>query len=421
MSIKSISNDNIFIIWSVSLIPLSLIVSPAINTILIVLLFFGTFFHLKKEKTRVKLLIILKNKSLLVIFSFYVLYLLLIPLGLLYSINIEEGLSLLRKRFPLYVLPIILMSSSEKVYRKSLFLFVCSVLLSCLYTNIHVFMSIISQGENFKLFFTKYLRFTYQEYMFYGIHPPYFGMFINISLVLVYFFKNQNLIKKLYYPIIIFLIINLYLVSSQMSLIAFFVLCTFLVFGKMKRLIGIKYTYLIFLILFSLFAYFLINGKKITNDLIQDLEIENSSHFLKRINHFYNKGDLTRLRNWESGIKTINEFFFFGAGTGDAIDEMLKYRHKKSWIYTEKANSHNQYIEELARFGIVGGLFFIGSIIFLMVYLYKKKQLMFFTIMMVISLAMITESMINRHLGIVAFGFFGSISFFNLINKSEVN
>ncbi|WP_299533709.1 O-antigen ligase [Ulvibacterium sp.] len=387
----------------IGLIPISLLLSPAFNSLLLAITLVFTLLHHKyligwttvKESAKIRLFIIIT-----------LLYFLFHLIGLLYTENLYEGISIIRIRIGFFVVLLILVPNAKMLdFQNIMKLFLFGVLMSCLFVNINAIHQIIVSNGSLSDFFNHYIRFEYEKLMLYPIHPPYFGIYINLGLVMAYYLRQKKVIKRraLFYAVIMLLLVNLWLIASKMALLIFLILASTIVLHLLFRLLSLKAFFSMMLTLAVLMGYTLFNYNTILNKTIDLFQIENKDNIIGRFNNLNKFGDLTRRRNWESGLKAFHNNFWFGAGTGDAVDEMLKYRHEKSWIYQAKVNVHNQYIEEAVKFGVFGFLSFLICIVILGILAFKRKWTLFFYIVIILSMS--TESVLNRHVGSVVLGF----------------
>jgi len=97
----------------------------------------------------------------------------------------------------------------------------------------------------------------------------------------------------------------------------------------------------------------------------------------------------------------------FGVGLGDNRDELIKEYYIINFRagIKEKFNCHNQYMEEFTKQGVVGGIFFISLIFFLLKKGLKTKRHFFYTALYV-SLVCLVESYFYRHHGVMFAAFF---------------
>jgi O-antigen ligase len=138
---------------------------------------------------------------------------------------------------------------------------------------------------------------------------------------------------------------------------------------------------------------------------------------LYRISRVFNEGDPTRIENWKSSISVIQENYLMGTGVGDEIDELQKKRNPETYVYQEKLNTHNQFLAEFVRTGIIG----IILLIYMLIYMFRKSYKNPISIMFVIfmTVCFFTENIIDRQRGIVFFLLISELLFLETKYKSN--
>jgi len=119
---------------------------------------------------------------------------------------------------------------------------------------------------------------------------------------------------------------------------------------------------------------------------------------------------LERVEMWKHSLMIIKEHPLFGVGTGD-LKDAFKQAYKKSHSPLKDAkgglmSSHNQYLNILVRFGIVGLLYFIFAISYP---LYKRKKQIdfpFLAFIFIALLSMFTDDSLKNQAGLTFFTFF---------------
>ncbi|MCC1483487.1 O-antigen ligase family protein [Winogradskyella immobilis] len=405
-----VSNDEYWFNVLFALVPTSLLFSPAASSILLFVLVFWSiinFFFLEKLPLELPL-------GYKVLFCFYFLFLILHITSLFYTEDISRAFSLLRKRVPLLLIPVIFYMNFKYIDFKTLLkTYVYVVLAAAIFTIFNSFYSIYLNNESLETFFTYYLRYFYISFMPYEMHPSYFGILLCSSLAVLL----NNTVKSITLSVLfcVILVFNIYLISSQMITFICIMLFLFFILKKAKEFFN-KVLYKSFLILLLILSLILVfNGKFVTKAIVNIFEIHNNSNIFYRASHFFEQGDITRRKNWESAYNVINDNLIFGVGIGDGINEMQKFREKRTWIYTARLNAHNQFLEELVHFGIIGFVCFI-SLLFIVFYL-SKEDLFHLSIFFILFCIMFTESILNRQVGVIVFSFLMSFLVFNNLNK----
>jgi len=116
-----------------------------------------------------------------------------------------------------------------------------------------------------------------------------------------------------------------------------------------------------------------------------------------------------RIMAWDAALVIIKENFWWGVGTGDVKDELIKEYDSKGCvgIAKKKLNSHNQFLNTHVTIGIFGVLFLFLSLFMNGV---KKKNDHFYKwrrgIIVILFLALLPEAMLETQAGIIPYALF---------------
>lgn len=115
-----------------------------------------------------------------------------------------------------------------------------------------------------------------------------------------------------------------------------------------------------------------------------------------------------RIQKWLNTLELISEQPLLGTGTGDMQDELQKVYKKNKFdiAYNYEFNPHNQYLQTWATFGLIGLFFLFGIIAVSFKYSLSSGNLLYEILVLILALSMITESLLERHKGVVFFSFF---------------
>ena len=244
---------------------------------------------------------------------------------------------------------------------------------------------------------------------FSGLHPVYYGLFSSVaSLWLVFYFKDIHKKYQFLMAILLFVMLILnFILAAKMPLFIFVIGLLWIVYKKVpdkKRLVMYYFFGLIALVGIAIIipslrvriveavAYF--NKPEINNTVLERYVIFQSSKFM------------------------FMEHFFTGVGARNAQDA-LDYGYYWSRFgkgFENHFNSHNQYL----TLGLCYGIGILLLFLFLLVTLFKKLWHHAFGIIFCIStvLIMLTESILERQMGIYYFLFFGLLFLFPIIIKN---
>ncbi len=110
----------------------------------------------------------------------------------------------------------------------------------------------------------------------------------------------------------------------------------------------------------------------------------------------------TRLVSWGTSWDIMNNNVI-GVGAGDVKDQLIASYGDRGEYYVQekKYNSHNQFLEVGVASGWMGFLFLTFMMLYLMFRAYHMKDWLMFSIVFVIFLNLLTESMFERQSGTV--------------------
>lgn len=228
-----------------------------------------------------------------------------------------------------------------------------------------------------------------------GIHPPYLGTMVAVLIIWLF-------VEKPKYHKILQLVLLLFL----FQLLARNAVVYLLLLGAVYCVVNRKYNYILLFISFSILAYVLIQNhpsgylkSKIDSVLVID----------KPQNRF------VRL---EASWSTFLEYPLLGSGKHKSQE---RRRYYYGLMDDQKAleqdlNAHNQYMEYLSTYGIFGFATFMVVLIYYLLLLLKTRDFqMFLLIFGAFLFAFLTESMLERSMGIKFFSFVMAIIIFNRI------
>lgn len=314
-------------------------------------------------------------------------------LGLLYTQDMGQGLKNIQKQLPFLFFPLFFSTVPISKEIRDLFLkyFSFGVVLSALFALIKAFyFKLNNLGDYF--YYTEFSKLLDK-------HTTYFALFCVIAIF--YFIKiiySHSWKKSLLEVMSLFFLLGmLYMLSSRISIVALLLGGIILGLGWAKNK---KIKFLIVTIV-GLGAVIFFN----------------SPNFQKRFNAKSPENQeisdyQTRKTHWVSALQTIQQNgVLFGAGTGDGhldlYDMYLNNGFKTGYKY--KYNAHNQFLET----GLYYGLFGLSFLLIILFTVYSKtiKKKDYFTLAIIVSVTifMCTESILERHSGIVILSFFTSL------------
>jgi hypothetical protein len=329
--------------------------------------------------------------------------------GLFITDDLTGGLELVARKLPIIIIPITfsLLSFSLKELENTLKLFSVGALISVV-VNIITILVLYYLGITNEFSYSSFTQVS-------SIHTTYYGVMLVIAVfVIVLRFEIRGWI------------------GFFLWLISIFVLSTGLVINGAK------------IVMLPLFIALLLTGYKaylfrkktmvfILSVVVMGLILViNSTAFQHRIGSVkmamndnemaYSGGDglgelfgseiALKVEGWKSNVKVLHGVsFIIGNGTNGGVSLRNDGYTKDGLSAFKKSNynSHSMYVETLYQYGVFGLAIFISSIIIILFWVIRTKDLTLVAIWFTIILAMVTESFLERQLGVMIYGLFGAM------------
>lgn len=327
-------------------------------------------------------------------------------IGTTYSQNLSEALFDLEKHLPLLLFPIIfstiIVTERQRTYLCITFLTtVIIAMLYCLGWEAFAHYKVYGRlyPANFDYFRLSELTQITQ------LEPPYFGMYIGLALLIL-----SNLFKRRMISIHVFLSLSLFSgifllfsgarTATIASIIALFVFWT--VQKRFKIVLILTLTMVVIAII--VFYDSVLRGRF------------KEAVTLRNPNEAKTYSSLSlRLDKWNSAFSVIKRNLFFGVGTGDHQAALNKsYLENNVYeAYDKKYNAHNQYLEITVALGLVGLFCLLSTLAVGLYHSFARKDWIYFSFILLFSVCILTESMLERQKGVVFFSFFNSFLAFS--------
>jgi len=305
--------------------------------------------------------------------------------------------------FPVVLLPFTLFSSEQ--IRK---LFI-SFVMGCLAAVIICFLL---AGFNYiqeKLYISQGwynlnygINFFLSSRLSYFMHPSYFAMYLCFALAILQIYKQELSFFK---PVRHYFISGLFLFSiiflaskAGLIILGILILVFFIKSKNIKIILGVS---IIIISLLSTLYFFapefagkIKDAARVVTRQPSDIKTSESS--------------AARILIWKSAIQIIIKQEFFGSGTGDVKDVLLKQYTANGYtgLLEKKLNAHNQFLQT----GIAIG--YPGMLVLLIIFLYslyahiKRKSMIGVAFIIILIINFSFESMLETQAGVVFFSFF---------------
>jgi O-antigen ligase len=335
-----------------------------------------------------------------------------------YSADTKQAWKIIELRLPLLLFPLIYGIAPMAVKQKeTVFKFFISMI------SVLPLIGILTQWSTYVETGDSGWFYSDNIVEYVGKQAVYFATYVNFALVgLFCFWYTEKLTSKLQkmvaLVVVVFLLVSQYLLASRTSILTMALLIggfvVLLIINKTNR----KQTFaLVTLLLFFVFGLVVLFPKVLKRfDSITHVEFQFENR--NPINHFGGEikkenwnGLNTRLALWTCAIDEVKKRPLFGTGIGDVQNDLVKNYKEKNFYFALESNynCHNQYLDILLSNGIVGLLAFLLLISYLIIKSIKDKNGILFGLVLVFSLACLTENVLGRNQGVLLVSLFLSL------------
>ena len=324
------------------------------GTLSIILLFWWGFIA-KEQKYLTKLKLIFKFKPLFVLILFFVYS----YLSLLWTDNFSDAKKALTYyKYYWIMIPILFTALSKDQAKKAIYIFIISLGIYALF-SLSIYLNIVNVIDH-SLNPTN--TSNPRGILAYAIITPYMAIGFLSSLFIVAY-NDSKKIKFLFIFIAILCFIGIFMNNGRAGQVAFFITLLVLIIANYKKFFN--YKSILGLASILVISYFLLQDFHKLN------RFEHGFNELKNLERTHFAGSWgARAYMWYAAVNILQKDPILGTGVGDNIDEFIKYTKthpsKSTWL----RSFHNQHLDTLTRYGLVGYFLLWGSVILL---LYKLR------------------------------------------------
>lgn len=355
-----------------------------------------------------KILETIKNKF----FILFSIFLLFITLFTLFNFTFIVDFSETRKIAQTLLLIVLFSFTNDK--RFLIYGFIFGVFISSLISGINIinyylnsFEFLMSKSSVEDLFVTQRL---------------YLGFFIVISVILLLHIYQISINKIQKYSsmlLILYFAFLLFLISSRSALIIAFVIFLITIIYNLKPL----HSFLLVTAVGLIFSTIIITNKNLSNRFLYSEDSVRPS-FIDKIKTHEPRYDI-----WKFSTQIFKEEkpYLFGIGTFKTQEllvskyQLMPIEKRKNWFIERNFNTHNQYVDIVLSYGIIGLLIFMMFMKELIAFFYKN----IYSLNLVLSLILFlfVENLFHRQLGsfIFALTLVFALFIINLKNEKNIN
>lgn len=357
------------------------------------------------------------NNPLLI--SFLLLYLFDL-IGIIYSSNKVAALSIAEKQFPLFVFPLVILTSnsfSRIRVEKLLWVFVYSVTIACLCCIGYAFYR-----NNYWDFFSSpnWFYFSYSDLTEpIGIQPIYLAFYVEFAVFigLIQLHRKWSYMKLRIRFLIILLIVSLYfiilLLAGKMAILSATIgvaVTLFYFFYRAKRI----WLGLVSVLLVILCSAILVSQLPVVKERFLSLfGIEKTSEWVYGDPNKNRPSTEVRLVKWDASLNLISKNWLIGVGPGDVQSELNKVYDQLDFQLgiQENFNSHNQFLQTWLSTGLFGLLAMSATLFLTFKRAIGDGDLLLFILCFIIVANCLTESILERQYGIFFYSIFLSLNY----------
>jgi O-antigen ligase len=376
----------------------------AFLSIIVVLWTFTSLFNIDKEQLKKGF----SNRRFILLCSFFFLTF----ISALFSSNKQEALFSIEVKLTFIVFPYLFFCFQwpMDILKRCVISFVSGCFFACLYLIARAFLYTM-KGQPEYFFYSLFSDF---------IHASYFAMYLILAIVFVVMFYNtwfktqKSVIYSSYFFLSIF-ITSIFLCSSKLGLISFFICIPLLLVYQFKASLNARK---ITILLLAIAGVIFISSKLFPSPFSRFNSLSTAS--LQTIDKTSFESTSVRILIWNESLSLIKNNFLFGTGVGDANDR-LNESYKREGLtgaYAHRFNAHNQFFQTFIGLGIVGFALLLAMTFGLILKAFRYKNFLLFIFSLVITLNFMVESMLQTSAGVLFFAFF--CCFFGLVNEKQL-
>jgi O-antigen ligase len=400
----------LYILIALFFITLYLPTMPVINNIFIALIF-GFSFIFNSINDKISLL--KQRKAVLLMILFYLLHL----ISAFFSVNKNEAVTLLGIRIPLLMFPIAfgLIYIRQELKERILLAYSLVTTIASIICSITALIKANHLHES---------AFLYNDSLSEAIGKQsiYFALMVNLSIfsyVYLLVINSKALAYKasVYLALFFLLIIN-FLLASRIAIadlyLSLLVFAVFYMIKKRKFLEGATLIMGLLIGCFLLLKFFPKTLNRFKELTYTDYKFSGhgmESHYNMALSADQWNGANIRLAVWTCGWQLAKQYPIFGAQLGDKKGKMMEIYREKQFDFALKTerNMHNNYLDVLCTFGIVGlTLFLIAYFFGPAIICYQTADFLGIFIIIAFAFSLFSETYLDRSIGCVLFTFFSS-------------
>ncbi len=317
--------------------------------------------------------------------------------SLVFSYDVENAISILVKRLPIFLVPFIGILACENIQKKDFMSFFWVLLIGFSLVNFYgLVKGFVFYLEKDSFFDSKNLFYIYPTQ---HVYLATYNIFVLVSSIFLYS-KIKTQFKTIFIVLNCVLILSFIFLSSKMALITLIICLVLIFFSKFNTRNAVLYSIILFFLVLLMFIIF--------------------EPFLDRIKSLVSGPD-PRVTIWGCVLEKIriNNYLNF-IPIGDYQKHLdYCYYQKEFKFYLDGYNTHNQFLEIWLTNGLLGLIVYMSSLFSLFKYSIKAKKKIMSYFLIITILFSLTETIFQRQYGIMFYSVLLTVFVFSPFEFSE--
>lgn len=352
-----------------------------------------------------------KDRKWLLLFSTYFVVFLI---SLIYTENFTQGVMAILRKAVIVVFPIYIFSFLSRISRqwidKALFGYVVSTIVVCLFSLIIVLAQLAGSSEGFRIesisgeviasAFVTYHKLYFSLYILIAIY------FLNYNKSLPFFTTKHSVYKHMANGL--FLVVLILLTSRSILFMAVVLLIIIPIINEFRRK-NYKRIGVILLAITALVTVNIFFNPQLVEKFKEAVNYNNEYHIKKKWG-----GTSVRKLIWEYSYYVVRDNPIIGVGIGDMqqeLDASYKNCTESSALKQANYNAHNDILQILVGTGILGLLMIVLAYGNIFYHSLKTTNYFHCGLLLIFLFAGLTESFLEREMGIRILAFFSPLLF----------
>ncbi|MEP3372656.1 MAG: O-antigen ligase family protein [Maribacter dokdonensis] len=336
--------------------------------------------------------------------------------SLIWTNNIDQGISFVERALPIIIFPLFTFLfkpfSSKDVITKFFKTYIISnAVLALIIFGYAIVNALYISESSVRVAYGTYLRSRLETIPIIGEHPIYLSLLMGSALLFLFYSRFKNTWLNITLGTL-FLIV-FFLSNSRGPMLALLVsISVMLIFKK----VNVRYKVWAFTtLILTVSILFVITPLK-----SRLMELINTKHNYP-IGQYYNSYNI-RLGIYKCSYIITEKIEWYGLGPGDvqfALDECYDEQFKTSAYKTGIFNTHNQYLFYWLSYGIFGLLIILITYVFFYSNAFKSDNKLYIVFLTFMFTCFLFENILSRNTGIMLFSIFNTLFLFQ-VNLDKV-